>query len=127
MTLPPSPDARSTGRDAEAHAAAFLRRQGFHIVETNVRYPVGEIDIVADDAGVLVFVEVRARRPGPYGTAAETVDRRKRARILRAAETYLQQRAVDPGRACRIDVVAIRLDARGKPAATELIRNAFGE
>jgi len=120
-------DPRATGQNAEGHAAAFLRRQGYRIVETNVRYPVGEIDIVADEAGTLVFVEVRARRPSQFGTAAETIVGQKQRRVLRAVEPYLQRQAIDPARPCRIDVVAIRLDAGGRPVATELIKNAFGE
>lgn len=118
-------DARATGRDAEQYAAEHLRRLGYRVIATNVRYKVGEIDIVAEEGPVLVFVEVRARQASGYGTAAETVGTRKQRRLLRAVETYLQEQNVDPARACRIDVVAIRLDLAGRPAELEVIPNAF--
>jgi putative endonuclease len=104
-----------------------LRRQGYRIVEANVRFPVGEIDLVAEDGATLVFVEVRARKPGRFGTAVETIGAGKQRRVRRAVETYLQERAVAVARPCRIDVVAIDLDGAGRPTRAELIRNAFGE
>src|SRR5579863_6002152 len=98
----PRPDPRTTGRRAEEHAAEYLRRRGYTIVAANVRYKVGEIDLVAEQGQTLVFVEVRARRESAYGTAAETVNARKQARVWRAVETYLQEQQIDPSRPCRI-------------------------
>lgn len=118
-------DPRSTGQNAERYAAEHLRRVGYRIIATNVRYRVGEIDVVAEHSGTLVFVEVRARRAGPFGTAAETVGSQKQSRVLRAVETYLQEKGFDPARPCRIDVVAIQLDRFGQPAELEIIENAF--
>src|SRR5712692_4071286 len=122
-----NPDSRQIGQDAEKYAAALLRRRGYRILEENVRFRGGELDLVAEDGETLVFVEVRARRPGNLGVAEETLGVRKRRRIHLAIELYLQQRDVDPRRPLRIDVVAIRLDTSGKPVAAELITNAFGE
>lgn len=120
-------DPRSTGQNAERHAAEQLRRAGYRIITTNVRYRVGEIDLVAEKDGTLVFVEVRARQAGPFGTAAETVGTQKQRRILRAVETYLQENGDDPSRPCRIDVVAIQLDRSGRPVELEIIENAFSD
>lgn len=121
------PDPRALGRFAEQYAVDALRKRGYRIVETNVRYRVGEIDVVAEDGKTLVFVEVRARRSNLYGTPAETVGMKKQQRVWRAVETYLQERKVDPARPCRIDVVAIQLDQTGQPAELEVIQDAFGD
>ena len=56
-----------TGRAGEAAAAALLRRSGYKIIERNFRVREGEIDIVAEHSGDLVFVEVKARRSGAFG------------------------------------------------------------
>lgn len=120
-------DSRSTGQAAERYAGEFLRRQGYRVLATNVRYRLGEIDLVCDDQGILVFVEVRARKPGRFGSAAETLTRAKRARVVRAVELYLTTENVPPSRPVRIDVVAITLDANGDPKDAELIQDAFGE
>jgi putative endonuclease len=119
------PDPRALGQVAERYAVEHLRKLGYRILATNVRYKVGEIDVVAEQGATLVFVEVRARRSGAYGTAAETVGAKKQLRVWRAAETYLQEQNVDPSRPCRIDVVAIQLDRAGRPAELEVIEDAF--
>jgi putative endonuclease len=127
VTSESTPSPRDIGRAAEQAAGGFLRRRGYRIVESNVQYRLGEIDLVALDGDTLVFVEVRARRSSALGTAAESIDYRKQQRINRAIMLYLEQNAVDPRRPLRIDVVAIRLDDAGQPAAIDLIKNAFGE
>lgn len=120
-------DSRATGQAGEKYAAEFLRRQGYRIVANNVRYRLGEIDLVADDHDTLVFVEVRARKPGRFGSAVDTLTRAKRARVVRAVELYLTTQNIPPSRPIRIDVVAVTLNATGEPIAAELIPDAFGE
>jgi putative endonuclease len=102
-----------------------LRGRGYRILESNVRYTIGEIDLIAEHGESLVFVEVRARRPGSYGQAIETLTYQKRRRVYRAVERYLQERQVDPSKPVRIDVVAIDLDSTGKPSRAEVIADAF--
>ncbi|HVB97509.1 MAG TPA: YraN family protein [Chloroflexota bacterium] len=113
------------GQAAERLAIEYLTRQGYTIVETNVRVTGGEIDVVADERGTLVFVEVRARRSGAFGNAAESIGWQKRRRVYRAAEVYLQARQIPPSRPSRIDVVAIQLDSDGQAVRLELIKNAL--
>lgn len=120
------PVPQQRGRDAERFAVDFLRRLGYRILETNVRFVGGELDLIAEDDGVLVFVEVRARGSSLFGTAEESIGAQKRRRIVLAAETYLQRHEEAAARPSRIDVVAIRLDRSGRPRSAELIRNAFG-
>jgi putative endonuclease len=97
---------RSAGARFERLAAEFLTARRFRVLETNFTCPVGEIDLVCDDAGTLVFVEVRARKDARHGAPEETVGPRKRRRIVGAARHYLMRRRRDDV-ACRFDVVAI--------------------
>jgi len=95
-----------TGRRAEDLAAGLLERAGLRIVERNWRRPEGELDIVADDAGTCVFVEVRSRTGDEMGHPLESITPRKRARIIRAARLYLDEHPT-PAAAYRFDVVAV--------------------
>ena len=83
----------------------------------NVRLPGGEIDLVCKDEQTIVFIEVKFRANGSYGSALSAVNARKRATLRRLAADYLQ--FVAPGAHARFDVVA--LDG---PRIT-LHRNAF--
>ncbi len=95
------------GVTAEDRACAHLRRSGLAVVQRNYRVRGGEIDIVARAPdGMLVFVEVRARRSTAFGGAAASVGRAKRARLVLAARHYLMAR-VRGDVPCRFDVVAI--------------------
>jgi putative endonuclease len=97
---------RASGLSSENQAAEWLIERGFRILERNFTVKGGEIDLVCDDAGTLVFVEVRARTSNDYGTPVETISAAKRRRIILAAKLYLLTRKIDE-RACRFDVVAI--------------------
>lgn len=109
------------GQRAEELCAELLRRSGLRIVARNWRCRLGEIDLVAEDAGTLVFAEVRLRRDARYGGAAESVTPAKRARLIASARLYLAGRAPAP---CRFDVFLLdTLDA----ARVHWVRNAFSE
>src|SRR5215218_6736942 len=98
------------GKTGEELAIAELVRRGYAITAQRYRTPCGEIDIVAQHDGVLVFVEVKARASAEFGTAAEAVTPWKQRRLTRMARDYLtRQRIVD--HPCRFDVVAIMLGA----------------
>jgi len=114
------------GRQAESDAESLLRRKGYKILARNVRLPLGELDLVARDGEVLVFVEVKARRTEAMGGAVFAVDGRKRAKLIRLASQYLGQRRLT-NVVCRFDVV-LRTggqDRSGAPPALEHIENAF--
>lgn len=109
------------GARAEDLCAQLLRRAGLRILARNWRCRHGEIDLVAEDRGTLVFAEVRLRRSNRFGGAAESVTGAKRQRLLAAARLYLAGRKeVD----CRFDVLL--LDGAHEPAI-QWIRNAFEE
>ena len=114
-------DARhGDGRAAEALAELHLRDRGLAIVERNVRSRHGEIDLVARDGATLVFVEVRLRRPGRHGGAADSITAAKRGRMIAAARDYLGRLPRLPP--CRFDVVLLDgLD----PARIEWLRDAI--
>ncbi|MCC6473757.1 MAG: YraN family protein, partial [Burkholderiales bacterium] len=73
------------GRRAEDAACAHLLGHGLELIERNWRSRLGEIDLVLREGGTIVFVEVRLRTGAAHGGAAESIDRRKRARLLAAA------------------------------------------
>ena len=97
------------GQSGENAAAAYLESLGYRVLGRNVRGPAGEIDIVAREGRTIVFVEVKARRSGAFGSALGAVDARKRKRLRAAAADYLQ--FVAPNAIARFDVLAI--DGRG--------------
>ncbi|MBE3580690.1 MAG: YraN family protein [Thermoanaerobacteraceae bacterium] len=112
------------GREGEEAAAAFLQARGYSLRERNFHCPLGELDIVAEEGGEIVFVEVRTRSSSSMGTPQESVDRRKQHRLRRLAAYYLQQKGLG-GRPCRFDVVAVWVDRRGEVQKIELVRGAF--
>ena len=107
---------RETGDAAEQEAERFLRKHGFRIVDRNVTYPQGEVDLVAveKNSGALCFVEVRSRTLAdgkePQVTPEETVTPAKRRRVVSAARKFLSQRRA-AGRAMRFDVITVRFAA----------------
>ena len=110
------------GKRGEEIAVAELLRHGYAITAQRYRTPLGEIDIVAEDHGTLVFVEVKARQDDEFGTAAEAVTPWKQRRLARMARDYLSREEITD-RACRFDVVAIMLNSA--TPVIELYRNAF--
>ena len=109
------------GRAAEAMAAAYLELLGCAIVARNVRLHGVEVDAVVDDGHTRVLVEVRCRNRLDYGGAAESIDRVKRARLLKAVRA-LEVERTGP---VRIDVIAI--DVVGDGATLRHYRNAVSD
>lgn len=112
------------GRAGEEAAARFLIARGYRIVEQNVRFRSGEIDIVARDGATLVFIEVKTRRSSQFGTPAEAVNRTKQQRLIRLAELYLASRGIARTH-CRFDVVSVE-PGIGGGWTCKLIPDAFG-
>lgn len=110
------------GAAGEALAVSALERRGYTILATNVRTPLGEIDIVARDGEAIVFVEVKARRSRLRGDPKAAVTPLKQRRLSLAALAYLK-RTRQSGVRARFDVVAITGGCR--PPQIEIVRNAF--
>ena len=113
---------QSLGKHGEDLACAELEKRGYVIVDRRFRTRCGEIDIVARDGGVLVFIEVKARSGGNFGTPFESVTWKKRQRLSQMAASYLFVRRL-AGVACRFDVVAV-VEWQGMQTI-ELLRGAF--
>jgi len=106
----PPPTRAASGAQAEALAAEFLIARGLAIVARNFRTRHGEIDLIARDGDVLVFVEVRLRRSRYFGGAAASITHAKGARLTAAAKGYLAMLGREPP--CRFDAVLLdSLDA----------------
>jgi putative endonuclease len=97
--------AQASGGEAEDVAARFLSRHGLHVIARNYRTRLGEIDLIARDGAMLVFVEVRLRSSDGFGGAAGSIGARKQQRIAAAARQYLARLAQEPP--CRFDVVTL--------------------
>lgn len=111
------------GWQAEDHALNRLTREGFHILGRNLRVGPGEIDIVAEEDGVLVFVEVRSREEGSLRTPVETLTAEKRRRIIRCGEAYMRRRRLREVRH-RYDVVEVYYTGQGRLSRVEILRDA---
>ena len=114
---------RARGAAGEALAARHLEQQGLRIVARNVHLRHAELDLIAQDGGALVFVEVRLRSSARFGSAAESVDARKQRRIVRAATELLARGGLPRFSRVRFDVVAI--DATVIPPLVTHFRDAF--
>ena len=127
MTI--SPDAsndrrRALGKAGEDAGAKWLESQGMRILERNFRCRTGEIDIVGEIDGVTVIVEARGRSSDIWGSAAESVDFKKRRKLRALAAYYMRERGKSGG-AYRIDVLSYRYDRDGAPYEFEWYQNAI--
>lgn len=109
-------------RRGEAEARAYLESIGFVIKEQNYRYGRGEIDLIADDRGVTVFVEVKTRGSQSYGAPEFAVTPGKQKQLRRVAEGYIFERRLAE-LSCRFDVVAV--DFHGEVPEIRHTPNAF--
>lgn len=112
-------DRETTGREGEDEACRALRKQGYRIIARNWCCRFGEIDIIAREDDVLVFVEVKLRTRGDFGGASAAVTPRKQARIIASARCFFALTQADLP--ARFDVVAI------DDGEVRLIRAAFEE
>ncbi|NMA92311.1 MAG: YraN family protein [Firmicutes bacterium] len=104
---------RQTGAAGEEQARRFLLRSGYQILQMNYRCRFGEIDIIAREGPLLVFVEVRTRTGTGFGKAVESLTATKKKRLRRLVRYYL---ARELGREipCRVDLVAIDMEGPGR-------------
>jgi putative endonuclease len=114
----------TSGAHAEQLAADYLRKQGLTLHERNFSCKQGELDLVMEDGGTLVFVEVRYRKSARFGSAAETVTLAKQAKLLLAAQMYLLQHPKFNDNPSRFDVVGVTPGVANSHEFTWL-KNAF--
>jgi putative endonuclease len=111
----------SLGRFGEAWAVGHLQRLGYRVIDRNVRYRSGELDIVAHEGGDLVFVEVKCRRSSQYGSPEESISARRFDRLVRAANEYLTRNELQ-GSEVRLDLIALEVGRDGRVDRHNLIR-----
>jgi putative endonuclease len=110
------------GKLSEAVAADFLKKQGLTVVAQNVRCTLGEIDLVARQGNIHVFVEVKSRFASGRGLPQEAITRTKQRRITRLAQWYIKQHRLQH-QSARFDVIAITW--QGDEPQIQWIPNAF--
>lgn len=116
--------AHKLGREGEVFARDFLQKKGYRILVTNYRVKTGEIDIVADHRGTVVFIEVKTRQAGGWADALEAVHPSKQRTMARTATYYLVQTFGREDIKSRFDVLAIHAD-EGGVFSGYLVENAF--
>lgn len=114
-----SQKASDLGKLAEDFAVRFLQEKGYKIIDRNFRSRFGEIDIVAEESGILVFVEVKARWSQKFGSPEEAVTPQKLYKIRKTAEYYSLLKSKTNQR-MRIDVVALEIN-RGIVSSSKII------
>jgi putative endonuclease len=92
------------GRWGEEAVAVYLIERGYEIIARNARTPYGEIDIVAKQADIYIFVEVKTRTSNKMGLPEESVNLRKQAHMLACAEHYAAENIIDHW---QIDVISV--------------------
>ena len=97
---------RAIGNQGEDAACAYLKKQGWKVLDRNVVRRGGEIDIIAEKKGVYAFIEVKTRSSNRYGTPAEAVDARKQRRIALVAMQYAAEKKLLDAR-LRFDVIEV--------------------
>ena len=115
---------RETGAAAEAVARSFLEGRGYRIRAANFACAGGELDLVAEQGGQIVFVEVRSHTSDAFGLPRESIGPGKQRRLARAADAYLKRQRLGEV-SWRFDVVEVYLDGAGKPQHMELLTDAF--
>jgi len=110
------------GQQAEQWADNYLQQHGLSLISKNYACRRGEIDLIMQDNDTLVFVEVRYRKSSTFGSALESVDRKKQTKLIFTAEHYLQQQESSFSN-YRFDVIAITHE-KNSPSIT-WVKNAF--
>lgn len=111
------------GQKGEKRAAQYLKKKGYKVITANYRCQYGEIDLIARDTDILIFIEVKTRTSTDFGDPAAAVDYRKQQQISKVAHHYLVTHHKDDVDA-RFDVISI-LSPNGKKTKIEHIIDAF--
>lgn len=123
MTGRPADGRRALGAAGERLTARYLEARGYRILARNVRLSRGEIDLVAEQGGCLVLIEVRLRRGTGTAVALESISAAKRRRLRMLAAEYCARLDPVPD-AVRIDVVAVSIGWNGRLEEVLLVENA---
>lgn len=111
------------GRLGEDAAVRQLRREGYRIIDRNYAARGGEVDIIAEHDGMIVFVEVKTRSSRAWASPESAVTPEKRARVIRAASRYLAE--FNTPSPARYDIVGVLTDDQARIVSINIQRHAF--
>ncbi|RBP41147.1 YraN family protein [Garciella nitratireducens] len=111
------------GKMGEREAAKFLKKKGYHIIQSNFRCRFGEIDLIARHKDTLVFIEVKTRKNNLYGTPGQAVNKTKQKKIVKTALYYLKRNDLYDENV-RFDIVEVWQHDH-KVKSIHVISNAF--
>ncbi len=123
VDLPMGAESKEIGQKGESAAAEYLKKLGWKVLERNYRTSRGEIDLIAKDGDVLIFVEVKNYSCRSFYLPSFSIDKNKRQCIIKAARTYLFKKNIR-NMNCRFDAVTIYRNFQGHKKI-EHYRNAF--
>lgn len=112
------------GNFGEKAAEAYLKQEGYTILENNFKCKIGEIDIIAQDGDYITFVEVKTRYSQQFGIPAEAITYKKQVRIIKSAQIYILKKKlfnID----FRFDVIQVMTNTNNDTISIDLIKNAF--
>ena len=116
-------DKKQKGRFGEKKAMTYLINHGYTIVDINYYCRYGEIDIIAKKSGIFIFVEVKTRSTGAFGTPAESVSFIKQKRMIQSVQDYVQRNKIE-NYPLQLDVIEVFL-LEGNTVKINHIKNAF--
>lgn len=119
-------DKSARGKRAEKAVARRLWWNGYRLLARNYATRGGEVDLIAQKADTVVFVEVRAKEEGAEVSPKDTVGTQKQRRIDSVASAFLKAKRLT-GVSVRYDIAEVWLDKRGKPKRIDILQGAFGE
>lgn len=108
------PKSQDVGQEGENLATSYLQQKGYKILEQNWRFSRAEIDIIAMDGPIMVFVEVKTRSYDYYGRPEDSVDRKKEKLIADAGAAYMRKSHHEWE--IRFDIISIILPKTGEPS-----------
>ncbi|MGB9681663.1 MAG: YraN family protein [bacterium] len=115
---------RELGSLGERRALEYLKALGYDILVLNFYSRRGEIDIIAQDKGVISFIEVKTRTNKRFGSPEESITPKKKERIIRTALYYLHAKGW-PRVSCRFDVLTVNIDPKTGTTEFNLTKDAF--
>ncbi len=115
---------KETGKLGENIARDYLIEKGYSIIELNYSTRYGEIDIIAKNGKLIVFIEVKTRRGINFGYPREAVDNYKQLKIKNMAEFYILRKKLKDT-PMRFDVIEVFLDENNKTKSISQLKNAF--
>jgi len=122
MTIPPENTRKITGGFGEEIALRYMKARGYSVIEKNFRTPFGEIDLIVERDGCVVFLEVKTRISERFGPPLSAVTWKKKKRVIKNCQYYLKSRKILWG-PCRIDVMGIKLDRSFRVEIIRYVKN----